>query len=162
MPTPCRLPKSTSIAISSCLPCLAAQCRHVNPVTKSFLERSVGSRSSSRCRLSHSPSAVHIIHSCSSGSNVTEPQSSSTDDVLKSLLLADMCPCELRCTSERLTCTCITYDMHYIHLDYILYALCAHALYIIALCTIYYMHYVILHYILYALCAHALYIICII
>ncbi len=71
------LAKSSSWESSSALPCFAAQCRQVKPVTKSLLATRQGSTASRGCRLSHRPSEAHSIHSCSSGSRVTEAQSSS-------------------------------------------------------------------------------------
>lgn len=71
------LAKASSWESSSALPCLAAQWRQVKPVTKSLLVKRPGSTASRGCRLSHRPSEAHSIHSCSSGSRVTEAQSSS-------------------------------------------------------------------------------------
>lgn len=71
------LAKASSWDSSSAFPCLAAQWRQVKPVTKSLLATRLGSTDSRGCRLSHKPSEAHSIHSCSSGSRVTEAQSSS-------------------------------------------------------------------------------------
>lgn len=71
------LAKASSWESSSALPCLAAQWRQVKPVTKSRLATRLGSTASRGCRLSHRPSEAHSIHSCSSGSRVTDAQSSS-------------------------------------------------------------------------------------
>lgn len=71
------LAKASSWDSSSALPCFAAQWRQVKPVTKSLLVTSPGSTARRGCRLSHRPSEAHSIHSCSSGSRVTEAQSSS-------------------------------------------------------------------------------------
>lgn len=71
------LAKASSWESSSALPCFAAQWRQEKPVTKSLLAKRLGSTASKGCRLSHRPSEAQSIHSCSSGSRVTEVQSSS-------------------------------------------------------------------------------------
>lgn len=113
------LAKASSWESSSALPCLAAQWRQVKPVTKSLLATRLGSTASRGCRLSHRPSEVHSIHSCSSGSRVTEAQSSSVAeeriDVESPSLLTESRRREPRLIRDLRTCKGTNIGMKEVH-----------------------------------------------